>query len=72
MDIFVKIDGDGQMDASLIDSFVAPIVDGNADYTKGNRFFNLEAVRQMPKTRLFGNAGFVFSLKIFNGLLEYF
>lgn len=44
MDIMVKVDGDGQMDPSLIPQFVAPIINGEADYTKGNRFFDLEGV----------------------------
>lgn len=56
MDIIVKIDGDGQMDPHLISSFVTPIIQKEADYTKGNRFFYLESLHQMPKSRLFGNA----------------
>ena len=32
-DIIVKLDGDGQMDASLIPYFVEPIQTGEADYT---------------------------------------
>jgi glycosyltransferase involved in cell wall biosynthesis len=56
MDILVKIDSDGQMDPALLMNFVSPIVGGEADYTKGNRFFDLEKVRSMPKVRLFGNA----------------
>src|SRR5262249_22643411 len=39
VDIIVKIDGDGQMDPSLLPQFIAPIVIGQADYTKGNRFY---------------------------------
>ncbi|WP_368389738.1 glycosyltransferase family 2 protein [Marinobacter sp. SS5-14b] len=35
VDIVVKIDGDGQMDPSLINEFIDPIVRGEADYTKG-------------------------------------
>lgn len=50
MDILVKIDSDGQMDPALIMDFVSPIVNGEADYTKGNRFFDLEKVRSMPKS----------------------
>ena len=38
MDIVVKIDGDGQMNPALLPHFVRPIVRGQADYTKGNRF----------------------------------
>ena len=39
-DIIVKVDGDGQMDPALIADFVNPIIFGEADYTKGNRFFD--------------------------------
>lgn len=55
-DVVVKIDSDGQMDPALMPSFLQPIVDGVADYTKGNRFFELESLRDMPRVRLFGNA----------------
>lgn len=34
MDIIVKVDGDGQMDPSLIPCFIAPIIAGEADYTE--------------------------------------
>ena len=54
--IIVKVDGDGQMDPRLIPHFVAPILAGEADYTKGNRFYNLDKIRKMPPLRLFGNA----------------
>ena len=43
--VMIKIDGDGQMDGSLIPNFIAPILAGQADYAKGNRFFDLEQVR---------------------------
>lgn len=56
VDIIVKIDGDGQMDPALVPIFAAPIVAGQADYTKGNRFYHLESLRSMPKLRIFGNA----------------
>lgn len=56
MRIIVKVDGDGQMNPALIPDFVRPIAAGWADYTKGNRFFDLEGVRRMPRMRLFGNA----------------
>jgi dolichol-phosphate mannosyltransferase len=56
MDIVVKIDGDGQMDPALLSRFIRPIVEGRADYTKGNRFFELDSLQSMPKIRLLGNA----------------
>lgn len=72
MDIIVKVDGDGQMDPSLIPDFVAPIVAGKADYTKGNRFFDLEEIRAMPKARLFGNAVLSFMTKLSSGYWDLF
>lgn len=53
--VAVKVDGDGQMDPSLIPLFVRPVVSGRADYTKGNRFTRPEDYRSMPFIRLFGN-----------------
>ena len=55
-DVIVKVDGDGQMDPSLIPVFVKPILEAEADYTKGNRFTKPEDFRSMPGIRLFGNA----------------
>ena len=52
----VKLDGDGQMDPMLIPAFAGPILRGQADYTKGNRFYDLRQIRQMPGVRIFGNA----------------
>ena len=72
MDIIVKIDGDGQMDPRLIREFVMPIVSGEADYTKGNRFFDLEGVRTMPRTRLLGNAALSFMTKFSSGYWDLF
>lgn len=72
VEIIVKIDGDGQMDPDLISDFVAPILAGEADYTKGNRFFDLEQIHAMPKLRLFGNAGLSFLTKISSGYWDLF
>ena len=66
-DILVKLDGDGQMDPRLIARFVAPIRNGDADYTKGNRFYNIEDVKEMPAARLFGNAVLSFMTKLSSG-----
>lgn len=72
MDIVVKIDGDGQMDPGLLFDFIGPILSGDADYTKGNRFFNLEDLSQMPKIRLFGNAVLSFMNKLSSGYWHLF
>jgi len=72
MDVFVKIDGDGQMDPSLVDLFVIPITLGHADYTKGNRFYDLENIGRMPKMRIFGNAMLSFMTKLSTGYWDLF
>jgi dolichol-phosphate mannosyltransferase len=55
-DVVVKIDGDGQMDPKLIMSIAKPVLDGHADYSKGDRFDSLENLFGMPRVRIFGNA----------------
>lgn len=72
VDIIVKVDGDGQMDASLIPYFVEPIISGEADYSKGNRFFDLEEIHAMPPVRLFGNAVLSFMTKLSSGYWNLF
>jgi len=67
MDIVVKIDGDGQMDPRLISRFIAPLIEEQADYVKGNRFFALEFLNEMPTMRLFGNAILSFLNKLVSG-----
>lgn len=64
MDIVVKIDGDGQMDPKLLPLFVRPLLRGQADYTKGNRFFRPESVQGMPPVRLLGNSVLSFLTKL--------
>ncbi len=72
MDIIVKVDGDGQMDPALIPYFVAPILNGQADYTKGNRFYDLTHIGQMPAIRLFGNMALSFMSKLSSGYWNLF
>lgn len=71
-DIIVKMDGDGQMDPRLLPNFVAPIASGEADYTKGNRFYDLSQIGQMPRIRILGNAGLSFMAKISSGYWDIF
>jgi glycosyltransferase involved in cell wall biosynthesis len=66
-DIIVKLDGDGQMDPALISELIAPIINGRADYTKGDRLDSLTGLSQMPSIRLFGNAGLSLLTKISTG-----
>ena len=70
--VIVKLDGDGQMDARLIPTFAAPILAGEADYTKGNRFFDLAQIGAMPLTRLIGNALLSLLTKVSSGYWDLF
>ena len=70
--IMVKIDGDLQMDPGLICDFILPIQNGEADYTKGNRFYDLEHINRMPKMRLLGNSILSFMNKISSGYWNIF
>lgn len=72
MDVIVKIDGDGQMDPALVGRFIAPIIEGRADYTKGNRFHRLRNVRAMPRVRLLGNTVLSFMTKLSSGYWQVF
>jgi dolichol-phosphate mannosyltransferase len=71
-DVIVKLDGDGQMDPALLPQFVAPVLAGEADYTKGNRFYDLRYISRMPKARLFGNAVLSFMAKFSTGYWDIF
>jgi glycosyltransferase involved in cell wall biosynthesis len=66
-DIFVKIDGDGQMDPADMERIIEPIRSGRADYVKGNRFRDFDALRSMPRMRLFGNSALSFLVKAASG-----
>lgn len=66
-EIMVKVDGDGQMDPALIPAFVEPLRAQRADYSKGNRFHQLDFLRAMPWVRLFGNSILSLLSKISSG-----
>lgn len=66
-DAVVKLDGDGQMDPALILRIAGPLLAGQADYAKGNRFHRLAFTRGMPWLRLAGNALLSFMTKLSSG-----
>ena len=67
IDVAVVMAGDGQMDPVDLPSIIDPIVDGSADYTKGNRLFTGEAYKNIPKIRYFGNSMLSLLTKIASG-----
>lgn len=71
-DVIVKLDGDGQMDPLHIPMLVSPVINGVADYVKGNRFYYLDGVQQMPFVRLVGNAALSFITKLSSGYWDVF
>ncbi len=66
-DISVVMAGDAQMDPNDLPQLLDPLINDEADYTKGNRLFTGKAWRIIPKTRYFGNAILSFLTKIASG-----
>lgn len=61
--LVVKMDGDGQMSAADLPALLRPLVSGQADFAKGNRFHDFLALTQMPLLRRAGNMGLSFLTK---------
>lgn len=72
MDIVVKIDGDGQMDPADAALLIGPIVRGDADYTKGNRWTHAVELAAMPYTRRLGSLALSFATKLSSGYWNIF
>lgn len=53
-DILVSIDADGQFDVSQISDMIQPIIDKQADFCIGNRFWN-SSPEKMPEIKYWGN-----------------
>ena len=70
--VIVKLDGDGQMDPAWIPRLAHPIQDGEADYVKGNRFFELGGLDSMPRMRVLGNSLLSFASKLSSGYWNVF
>jgi len=68
----IKLDGDHQMDPAHIPALLAPLIQGRADYTKGNRFRDFASLRSMPLVRRMGNLGLSFFSKVATGYWNIF
>ena len=65
--VVVKIDGDGQMDMAHLPQLLQPLIEGKADYTKGNRFRDFQSLQRMPFIRRVGNMALAFLAKAATG-----
>ncbi|WP_255198815.1 glycosyltransferase family 2 protein [Halorarius litoreus] len=67
LDVTAVLGGDAQMDPEELTRYLDPIVEGVADYAKGNRFYAPEAYAAMPRFRLAGNVVLSYLTKIASG-----
>jgi len=54
-DVVAVMNGDGQMDPTILDRIIDPVVEGEADYAKGDRLVTSDHWEGMTAWRLFGN-----------------
>lgn len=67
IDVTAVINGDGQMDPSILTRFIDPIVEERADYTKGDRLTARDFRAAMPTGRYLGNIILTFLTKVSSG-----
>ncbi|HAU30917.1 MAG TPA: glycosyltransferase family 2 protein [Desulfotomaculum sp.] len=70
-DIAAVVGGDNQMGFEYLPELLDPIIAGEADYTKGNRFLKGRP-KEMPFKRLFGNFTLSWMTKIASGYWRIF
>ena len=67
MDLVVVMAGDNQMDPAHLSRLLIPIIEGKADYAKGNRLLSKEMRKGMSAWRAFGNIVLTLITKIGSG-----
>jgi glycosyltransferase involved in cell wall biosynthesis len=67
IDIAAVVAGDGQMDPQYLPNLLDPIIEGRAEYTKGNRLFGSDFRVGMTAWRYFGNLVLTYLNKIASG-----
>ncbi len=67
IDLTVVMAGDGQMNPDDLPALLDPVVEGRADYSKGNRLFTGKAFQKIPTIRYFGNSILSLMTKIASG-----
>jgi len=72
-DITVVVGGDNQMPLEQVHDFLDPLIDGEADYAKGNRFLIEKSIfEDMPRIRLVGNSIISLLTKVASGYYKIF
>lgn len=66
-DVTAVMAGDAQMDPADLPALLDPVVDGEADYVKGNRLFTGDAWKKIPHYRYLGNAFLSLLTKVASG-----
>lgn len=67
IDVTAVMAGDAQMDPADLPRLLDPVVDGQADYTKGNRLITGGTWQMMPRMRYLGNAFISLLTKVVSG-----
>jgi glycosyltransferase involved in cell wall biosynthesis len=67
MDVVAVMAGDNQMDPAELPRLILPIIEGKADYTKGNRLISREFRTGMSRWRTVGNSVLTMITKIGSG-----
>jgi glycosyltransferase involved in cell wall biosynthesis len=67
IDVTAVMNGDGQMDPEILARIIAPVIEGRADYAKGDRLSHPAYREGMSGWRLFGNVLLTFLTKVASG-----
>ncbi|MBM3181630.1 MAG: glycosyltransferase family 2 protein [Chloroflexi bacterium] len=67
IDATVVMAGDAQMDPGDLPALLNPVINGEVDYSKGNRLISGEAWNKIPRIRYLGNAMLSLLTKIASG-----
>lgn len=67
MDVVAVMAGDGQMDPAILDKIIDPVVEGRADFAKGDRLSIAQHRDSMSAWRTFGNFILTFLTRIASG-----
>ncbi|MCE1254227.1 MAG: glycosyltransferase family 2 protein [Anaerolineae bacterium] len=71
-DILIKMDSDNQMNPAYLPQLLETLMQGPADYVKGNRFVHSRSLTAMPLIRRIGNIGLSFLTKLASGYWNIF